>query len=141
MHVGAAIRLFSLKTAAAIELGVKLNILPSDAITTAHFIRLIQNWFSLTSKVRKTSITKCNKENKYDFLLKIITITENTVFGHGWKPLNAGIIMATLSIIEICETLFNNSFDFVLSYRLIQDAVENIFSQIRRKAGATPTAF
>jgi len=94
-----------------------------------------------TSKIRKTSITKRNKEKKYDFLLKIITITENTVFGHGWKPLNAGIIMATLSIIGICETLFNNGFDFVLSHRLTQDAIANIFSQIRRKAGATPTAF
>lgn len=142
MHVGAAIRFFSLKTAAAIELGVKLNVLPTNAIATAHFIRLIQEWFSLTtSKMRKTSITKRNKENKYDFLLKIITITENTVFGQGWKPLNAGIIMSTLSIIGICETLFHNSFDFVLSHRLTQDAIENIFSQIRRKAGATPTAF
>jgi len=109
-----------------------LNILPSDAISTEHFIRLIQEWFTLTtSKVRK----------KYDFLLKIITITENIVFGYGWKPLNTGIIMTTLSIIGICETLFNNSFDFIISHRLTQDAVENIFSQIRRKAGATPTAF
>lgn len=71
MHVGAAIRFFSLKTAVAIELGVKLNILPIEAITTAHFIRLIHEWVSLTtSKVRKTSITKRNKENKYDCLLK-----------------------------------------------------------------------
>ena len=87
------------------------------------------------------SITKRNKEKKYDFLLKIITITENTVFGHGWKLLNAGIIMATLIIIGICETLVNSSFDFVLSRRLTQDALENIFSQIRRKSGATPIAF
>jgi len=59
MHVGAAIRFFSLETAAAIELAVKLDVLPSDAIITAHFIRLIQEWFSLTtSKVRKTSINQ-----------------------------------------------------------------------------------
>jgi len=49
--------------------------------------------------------------------------------------------MATLSIIGICETLSNDGFDFILSHRLTQDAIENIFSQIRRKAGATPTAF
>lgn len=49
--------------------------------------------------------------------------------------------MSTLSIIGICETLFNNGFDFMISHRLTQDAIENIFSQIRRKAGATPTAF
>lgn len=42
IHVSAAIRFFFLKTAAAIELAVKLNVLQSDAITTAHFIRLIQ---------------------------------------------------------------------------------------------------
>jgi len=59
-----------------------MEALPSDAISTAHFIRLIQEWFSLiTSKVRKTSITKRNKKKKYDFLLKIITVTENTVLG------------------------------------------------------------
>lgn len=82
MNVGAAIRCFSLKTAVALEIAVKLGTLPPDVLTTAHFIRLIYEWFTLTaSKVRKTSITKHNKELKYDFLEKIINLFENLTMG------------------------------------------------------------
>ncbi|CAI6371578.1 unnamed protein product [Macrosiphum euphorbiae] len=63
MNVGSAVRFFSLKTAAAVETAVNCNLLPKDALTTAHFIRLIDEWFTLTSsKLRETSITKRNKE-------------------------------------------------------------------------------
>jgi len=141
MNVGAAIRFFSLKTAVALELAVKFGKLPQDVLTTAHFIRLIYEWFTLTaSKVRKTSITKHNKEQKYDFLEKIITLFENITFGNSWKPLNVGFILSSLSIIDIAETLFNSGFDFLICHRFTQDAIENIFSQVRRKSGAIPTA-
>lgn len=85
MNVGAAVRFFSLKTAAAIEYAVEMNVLPKVALTKAHFIRLIESWFSLiNSRLRKTSITKKNCEQKYDFLENIIAIAET------WKPLNIG---------------------------------------------------
>lgn len=75
MNVGAAVQFFSLKTTAAVETAVNCKMLPKDALTTAHFIRLINEWFSITtSKLQKTSITKRNKEKKYDFLLKLIGI-------------------------------------------------------------------
>lgn len=142
MNVGSAVRFFSLKTAAAVETAVNCNLLPKDALTTAHFIRLIDEWFTLTSsKLRKTSITKRNKETKYDFLQKLIGLVEQTEFGlNGWKPLNVGLIMSSLSIIETSELLFCNGFDFILCHRFTQDAVENLFSQMRRKAGQTPNA-
>lgn len=48
MHVGAAIRFFSLKTAtSALEVAVKERVLPNDALTTAHFIRIIYKWYSI----------------------------------------------------------------------------------------------
>ncbi|CAI6371085.1 unnamed protein product, partial [Macrosiphum euphorbiae] len=135
------IRFFSLKTAVALELAVKLGTLPQDALVTAHFIKIIDEWFTLTaSKLRKTSITKNNKECKYDFLEKVITLFENLTIGNGWKPLNVGFIMSSLSLIDIAETLFNCGFDFLICHRFTQDAIENVFSQIRRKSGATPTA-
>lgn len=46
--------------------------------------------------------------------------------------------MSSISIIEISELLFFNGFDFIHCHRFTQDAIENIFSQIRRKAGQTP---
>lgn len=142
MNVSAAIHFFSIRTASALETAVKNNVLHKDALSTAHFIRTIHEWFSLlSSKVRKTSITKNNKETKYIFLEIIINLIEETQFDKGWKPLNTGIIMATLSFIDICETLFLKfNYDFVLGHRFTQDALENIFSNIRLKAGRTPTS-
>lgn len=102
---------------------------------------MIDEWFTLTaSKLRETSITKYNKERKYDFLEKIITLFENIIIGNGWKPLNVGFILSSLSLIDIFERLFNCNFDFVICHCYTQYAIENIFSQIRRKSGAIPTA-
>lgn len=48
--------------------------------------------------------------------------------------------MTTAFFIDICETLFLNfNYDFVLEHRFTQDALENIFSNIRLKFGKTPT--
>lgn len=79
MNVGAAVQFFSLKTAAVLETAVNCKMLPKDALTTAHFIKLIDEWFLLTTcKLRKTSITKRNKEKKYYFLQKFIGLVEQT---------------------------------------------------------------
>lgn len=57
MNVGAAVRFFSSKTSSALKTAVELDILPHEALTTAHFKSIIHGWFSLlSSKVRKTSI-------------------------------------------------------------------------------------
>ncbi|KAF0711126.1 Uncharacterized protein FWK35_00035153, partial [Aphis craccivora] len=119
MNISAAIHFYSIRTASALETAVKNNVLHKDALSTAHFIWTIHEWFSLlSSKVRKTK----------------------TQFDKGWKPLNTGIIMATLSFIDICETLFLKfNYDFVLGHRFTQDALENIFSNIRLKADRSPT--
>lgn len=89
MNVGAAIRFFSLKTASALEIAVKENLLPKDVLSTAAFIRLIYEWFSLvSSQTRKASITLRNCDQKYIFLHRIIDIFRETVFEKNWKPLN-----------------------------------------------------
>lgn len=75
------------------------------------------------------------------FLENIINPIKETQFDKGWKSLNSGIIMTTLSFIDICEILFLKfNYDFVLGHRFTQDALENIFSNIRLKAGKTPTS-
>lgn len=127
MNVASSCRFFRYSTAAAIELEVKSGNLPSSALTTAHFIRLMCDWFALTScKERKASITLRNKD-KYDLLEKIIDVFENTEFDKGWKPLNVGIIMSSPSIMGVSEFLFLNGYDFFLFHRLSQDALENVF--------------
>lgn len=141
MNVGAAVRFFSPKTSSALKTAVEMAILPNEAITTAQFILIIHEWFSLlSSKVRKTSITSQNCDIKYIFLHTIIDIFQNTVFQDGWKPLNYGFILATLTFCDVAEFMFKNGLDFVLGHRFTQDVTENIFSQIRRREGSMPTA-
>lgn len=141
MNVGAAVRFFSPKTKSAIVTGVELGILPKEALTTAYFIMIIHEWFALmTSKVPKTSITTRNCDSKYIFLHTVIDFFQNTIFDKHWKPLNFAFILSTLSFCDAAEFLMKKDYDFVLGHRFTQDATENVFSQIRRKAGSLPSA-
>jgi len=141
INVGAAIRFFSLKTAAGLELAVKFNLIHKEALTTAWFIRQVHQWFQLmNSRVRKTSITKRNKIEKHNFLYKIINIFEGISFGKSWKPLNCVVILSTLSVIDVTDYLIMCGYGFVLTHRFNQDALENVFSQVRRRGGTTPSA-
>lgn len=59
MNVGLAFWYLSLKTASSLEMEVTLKILPLEALTTAWFIRFLNEWFILfMSKSVKTSLTK-----------------------------------------------------------------------------------
>lgn len=141
MNVGSAVRFFSTKTAAGLEMAVKLKMLPPEALTTAYFCRLIEQWFCLcSSKISKAGITSKNKVAKFQFLKDLVDIFQNIEIGKGWKPLNTGMIMSTLSLWAISNDLLNKGYKFVLLHRFTQDALENIFSQIRRKAGSSPSA-
>lgn len=142
MNVGSAIRYFDVRTAASLETAVRLKYLPSEALTTAWFVRLIYEWIKMcTSRVRKTSITKRNKIKKVKFLNDFIDIVQNMQIGRGgWKPLNTGLILTSISIINLTEYVFQQKYDFFLTSRVTQDALENLFSQIRRRAGAMPNA-
>lgn len=123
MNVGAAVRFFSLQTEIALKIAIDEKELPKEALTTAVFIGLIREWFSLvSSKIRKTSITLRNCDQKYIFLHKIIDLFENIVFEKHWKPLNYAIILSTLSFADMTEFLFKNKFEFVLGHRFTQDA-------------------
>lgn len=58
-----------------------------------------------------------------------------------WKPRNKGIILTSLSLIDISSLLLKqDGFDFLLLSRFNQDALENVFSQVRQKAGNSPPA-
>lgn len=58
--------------------------------------------------------------------------------GEGWKPVQTGIIMSTVSVIQLAEEAFESGFKFFMPGQLSQNLMENVFSQMRRKAGAKP---
>ena len=61
-------------------------------------------------------------------------------FGKGWKLVQTGIILSTLSVMNLTADAFDVGFTFFLPGKLTQDALENIFCQIRHKSGLKPTA-
>lgn len=67
--------------------------------------------------------------------MKFITISNDTQFNsNGWKPLNTGLILTTISICDLLShVLFKHGYEFILTHRYTQDGVENVFSQVRRR--------
>ena len=66
-------------------------------------------------------------------------LTQNMKVGASWKPVQSGIRLTTKSIMSLHENLVvKGELTFLLAGRFSQDALENIFSQIRSKGVMHP---
>ena len=75
-----------------------------------------------------------------DFLMQVIDLVTHMSIGKGqWKPVQTENILATTGILQLAEELIDGGMDFVMTARLTQDCLENLFSTIRLKT-ATPSA-
>jgi hypothetical protein len=75
------------------------------------------------------------------FLQSVITLFDQISVGNRgvWKPIQTGVILSTLSVLELQDRLINSgNFKFLLTSRLTQDCLENLFSCVRSK-NPTPT--
>lgn len=115
MHVRKSMKFISVKTAGALETAVAQQMLPREALTTAWFIRLLAQWFQLVnSRKRACSITSNNFSKKENLISEFVDIIQETVIGKGWKPLNTGSILTSLSFIAISRACFDRGYKFVL---------------------------
>ena len=106
-------------------------------LTTAWFIELINHWFELMTSRHPVLARKLNRE-KYDeavdFLRGVIRVFESLKIGKGeWKPIQTGVILSTTSVLDIAEELLEAGHKFLLTSRLTQDCLENLFSVVRLK--------
>lgn len=89
----------------------------------------------MSSRSPVTALSKLKVE-KYDeaiaFLRQVIDVTLNLSIGNGhWKPGQTGTISSTLAVIDLSDQIFAHGLDFLLTARLTQDCLENLFSTIR----------
>lgn len=107
MHVGSAAKYFSEITATAIDTAIVLKFLPPAAKTTAWFIRKVSEWFELVSaRALKKTITRRNQTKKIEILQFFINLFHDIRIGEPhWKPLNWGMILACISLIDISQVL------------------------------------
>jgi len=88
-------------------------------------------------------VHKVVKRSIFDVLmLQVIELFDGAVFSgsSAWKPVQTGIKLSTTSVLHIFTTLVASSDNrFLLTSRLNQDALENVFSQVRGKGDAHPS--
>ncbi|KAL9703067.1 hypothetical protein quinque_006585 [Culex quinquefasciatus] len=123
--------------AAALRLFAKMANRP-DVLATAFFIESLAKWFSLsTNRSRVLAFSKANKE-AYDKAVGFMQFMRKFIFtitvgeDKRWKPWQAALILNVNSVLRLQAYFLDvRGFKFVLTGRLTQDCVENLFSQIR----------
>jgi hypothetical protein len=115
MKVATAAQVISKTTASALETLVKLEYLPTKALTTAWFLRTFRRWFDiLNSRDLKAAISKKNLLALTEDLKDILCVVEKMEIGPGrWKPVQRGITLTTLNVIAISEDLLQQNNKYV----------------------------
>lgn len=111
-----------------------------DYLTTAWFLETINKWFNLMSSRTPVMAISRFHDDKYAetiaFLQSVVELFDNCLIGDqgAWKPVQTGIILSTLSVLRLHDRLIKTgSFKFLLTSRLTQDCLENLFSCVRSK--------
>ena len=143
MRVCLAAQFFSRSTAAAVETSVKLGLLPNEALTTAWFIRAVNDWFDAMNARKKDHALLHNTSTAASASLKtMLEIIRHVSFSGRkiWKPIQTGIQLSTTGVLQLGEELMSkNSLQYFLTGRLSQDPVENLFSQTRGQGVVHPS--
>jgi hypothetical protein len=149
MKVSQALNIFSHSVSSALKLMVETEKWDSSTLTTAWFVDLMSRWFDLMSSRHPIMALSKFDADKYQaaisFLESVIEIFGQLSIGKqgAWKPVQTGVILSTMSVIDMQDTLLNKcGFKFFLTSRLTQDCLENLFSCIRsRNAIPSPLEF
>ena len=138
MRVSLASDLLSKSTASAIRILVDQFGFDKTYLTTAWFLEQTGHWFQLMLS-RRPSIAlgkkcKSKRNESTQFLEHFKDLISRMKIGGsvGWKPVQRGIVISTLSILGLQKRLLDEKgFSFVLTARFSTDAVENLFSTVR----------
>ena len=138
MKVSQALHVFSKASSAALRYLVAEEGYPDQFNTTAWFVDQVNHWFDLICSRHPVMALSKVQPDKYEqataFLKSFTQMISRCCIGEkgGWKPVQAGVILSTNSILEAADELLAIS-PFVLTSRFSQDCLENLFSTIRFK--------
>lgn len=143
-----SLAVFSHSTASALRYMVEVHGWDKEVLTTAWFLDQVNRWFDLMSSRSPTMALSLLDATKHadavDFLNTFKHMIETAQIGGGsFKPVQAGIIMSTTSMLQIQHRLLNEEgYRFILTSRFTQDSLENFFSTVRqRNSIPTPCEF
>ena len=139
MKVSGALNFFSNAVSSGLRYLVKEENRSSGYLATAWFLDTCNHWFDLMSSRHPVLALSKLRPEKYKeavmFLHSVIDLFKNLKIGERgyWKPVQTGIIMSTTSVLEIQDELLNAGYKFLLTSRLTQDCLENLFSMVKLK--------
>jgi len=142
MRVNMAAAVLSHTTASALRFCASVDLLPRDVLTTAWFLDSVNRWFdSMNSRCIKASLFRSSSE-KLDSLKHMVQLMKSVHFTgrDSWKPIQSGILLSTTTVLDLYNELVETgNYSFLMTGRLTQDCVENLFSSIRGKGDAHPS--
>lgn len=147
MKVSSAMHVFSNSVSAGLKFMVKHNLIQPKgqkvALDTAWFIDKMNRWFDLmSSRSVKLALSKHDVvayDSAITFLKEVVSMFSAISIGDGrWKPVQTAVILSTESVIKLSDEVLAHGTQFLMTSRLTQDCLENLFSTVRLKT-ATPS--
>uniref|UniRef100_A0A1E1X2M4 Putative tick transposon n=1 Tax=Amblyomma aureolatum TaxID=187763 RepID=A0A1E1X2M4_9ACAR len=145
MKVSIAVQLFR-EAPAGIRYLIQKGKLPAEAEATAWFFELLWRWYSLMSSRHPVLALSKIDVAKYEEAIATLHLAQHTLrhvkmgTAH-WKPSQAGLLISTSVVLSLAEELLcHRGYTYILTSRLSQDCLENIFSIVRMKK-PTPSAY
>jgi hypothetical protein len=157
MRVGNSTKIFSHTTASVLNDLASSGDVEKDAKSTAWFCDKFNEWFDIMSNhsyvsalysseisrdTLTSSITGAKLQALRDFvdLISRLDVRGPRGICAAWKPWQKGIILSTKVVLSLHEDLVvRGNYKSLLTARLTQDALENLFSQIRGCGDAHPS--
>ena len=145
MKVNCATKVFSHSTSAALTSLAADNLIGPNARTTAWLCEQFNDWFDMMSnRAYKAALfensTKTSKLQDVIALIKQLKIQGKTGNSSILKPWQKGMILPTNTVLSLHnELVVNGDYTFLLTCRLTQDCLENLFSQIRGLGDSHPS--
>ena len=155
MNVKLAVQIFSHSVASAIRTCIGTDELQSDtAENTANFIEFMNNLFdTLNSRIHfspnpyRCALSKKNPivNETLEEASKVLTFLQKIDFKNGrvsTPPCFTGLVQTINAILQFFEEEQENGCEYLMTNRLNQDPLENLFSIYRQKGGynRNPTA-
>lgn len=146
MKVNVAVQMFR-EAPPAIRYLIKQGELKPEAEATAWFLELVSKWYTLMSSRHPVVALSYFDPSKHEDAVKILQLTCTTFcrINMGktthWKPSQAGLLISTTVVLCLSDELLNKrGYRYLLTGRLIQDCLENIFSVLRLRK-PVPSAY
>ncbi|XP_040358556.1 uncharacterized protein LOC120843569 [Ixodes scapularis] len=146
MKVSIAVQLFR-EAPPAIRYLIQQKVLPPEAEATAWFFDLVTRWYTLMSSRHPMVALSHFDAAKHTEALGTLDLAITTfcrmdmgATAH-WKPSQAGLLVSTTVVLRLSDELLNrHNYKYLLTGRLSQDCLENIFSVLRLRK-PVPSAY